>query len=715
MADLDFSDKAEPIDFSSQADIASGGDDELSWSDLFDTAGRQALQGATFGFADEITDPLGVVAAAAMRDPRALITGEITDPALQEEVVNLRGNTLANLEEDWNKAPVTSALSNIAGGITTGGAAAKGLKLAAPGVANAISNVARQAPKTTALLTGAGGTGLYSAGEAEGPASERADDFWGGAAWGGPLGLAGYSVAKGLGRTGSALVEKYGPVIANAMNRGRPPIKAATQAADNMSIPRMAGILDEADVATLDRGGRTIPLTKGDITQDVGVQRIEQMAAEAGSKPMLAARGQQQEAARRPFLNALGEGAPTDDADLRLAEQEYVKDAADIVRGRYDELGRKVKNAYDAAKVDGRGVAISGKTVSDDLVGGINDLLADEAYRVGDIPALDKNLDELREIIGAPNDKMEFSPASITALENWKKRLNATIGNTPMDQKDSMRKLKMVGRQYDAFLTSVADDAIVNGDESAIRAFKDARGLAKEKFNFYESDKAIQRILDTRELSGEKLVNIVLGAEKFTSKGDDGLLINKMFNLAGDRAPEMKEAMKKGLMARAFRRGIVKDTIDPENPTMGSVSFPKMRTEVGNLISKKEIFSTLFDEKEQQFFKQFYKDLKPLASKQKGAINNSSTGIWTAEFAKNLGNVMNNPLIRSNPITGVPGKLIDEQFQRYAAQQITGKAEKGLAEFLEQQLDTISPKAAYYGAISTSAVGPEGFWDVITQ
>lgn len=690
--------------------------------DAGETILRQGLQGATFGFADEITDRMGAGIAS-------LVTGEPYDVLLPEA----RETTKQDLKRDWEERPVLSAGANIGGGILTGGGLVSAGKTVAPRAAGAVINAAKTAPKTAAIITGAGGGGLYAAGQAEGPVSERIDDFGVGAAWGGPLGFGGYQLSKGVGTVGNAAVEKYGPVVAPYINKAKeavaPAIRTArgkiddfaddlispaAQKADDITPAQLAGIFDEEDLAKLEKG-RTIPLTKGDKTQDVRIQRREQIAAESGSEPMIRARAQQQEAARKPFVSALGEDAATaQDLDLRLIEQQKAEEAANLLRKNYDSLKARENAAWTRARDTGEGVGLRATTVQDEFVKPIENVLKERDYRPGDIPQLDKHMDELRSIISESTGPDFNTATNLKKLEQWKTRLNnLNLNSETLSPKSAMAVKTNVAKQYDNFMTNVRDDAIVNGNTEAIQAFKEARKLSTERFGIEQSDKVIGKILDSRDLQGEQLVNVMMGTEKLLAKGDDGRVLITMLSKAGDKAPEMRDAMKRGIMAKTFRRGIQSNTADAANPEQAMISFSKMRNEVGNLMQKKEVFETLFDANEQQYMRQFYDDLKFLASKQKGAINNSSTGVWTAEFATGFGKLFNNPLIRSNPVTGIAGNMAETQAQRYAAQQITGKAEKGLAEFFEQQINSIDAPAAYYGALGANAVGPEGITDLL--
>jgi len=361
---------------------------------------RQSLQGATFGFADEVTDRIGAGIASA-----------VTGVPYNDMLLEARETTKEDLKRDWEEAPVLSTVANVGGGLLTGGGLVSGAKTLAPKATGALINVAKSAPRTTAILTGAGGTGLYSAGEAEGPVTERLDDFGVGALYGGPLGYGGYKLAKGVGNVGSAAVEKYGPAIAPYLQKAQDAVSPvfkkttrragaaaddliapATQQADDVSLTQMAGILDEDDLARLEQGN-TIPLTKGDRTQDVAIQRAEQIAAEAGSEPILNARAQQAAAARKPFVKALGDEAENaQDIDLRLMEQMEAENAANLLRGNYDSLKGKENAAWRAAREAGEGVGIRGTSVNDDFINPVRNILKEREYRTGDIPQLDKHI-----------------------------------------------------------------------------------------------------------------------------------------------------------------------------------------------------------------------------------------------------------------------------------------------------------------------------------
>lgn len=90
----------------------------------------QGMQGATFGFSDEVTDPLGATIAAARENPigfaKAIFTGktpEVSDE-LSQEILGVRDMSKQRMQQQFEQNPATSIASNIGGALLTGGAGA---------------------------------------------------------------------------------------------------------------------------------------------------------------------------------------------------------------------------------------------------------------------------------------------------------------------------------------------------------------------------------------------------------------------------------------------------------------------------------------------------------------------------------------------------------------------------------------------------------------
>lgn len=145
----------------------------------------QSLQGATFGFADEVTDRMGAGIAT--------LGGAGSYSDLLKEA---RNTTKEDLAAQLQQNPGTSILSNLAGGLLTGGAAATTKAGAALGNSVRGGNLAARVVK--GIAPGAATGGLYGAGTAEdGKRLEGAKSgAVYGAAIGGALPLAGAGLSK---------------------------------------------------------------------------------------------------------------------------------------------------------------------------------------------------------------------------------------------------------------------------------------------------------------------------------------------------------------------------------------------------------------------------------------------------------------------------------------------------------------------------------------
>lgn len=632
-----------------------------------------------------------------------------------EAAAGRRANYLERLDRFSDENPKASIASNIGGTILTGNALLKGVQAAAPltpvtaSAVNAVNSFAKSRPLLTAGLTGGGGNAVYSAGQAEGGVSDRVDDAASGFLWGFPAGVAGAKLVQSgsnLVKTGAEYARENFPKMFSMIDDipDAVPAVAGANVADDIAgavdnvdpiSPNFtpANMLDDEALARL-QDGKVLRMTRGDRTQNAELQAIEDQALRLGDDRMVQARSAQQDDAYQAFQKSLGGGilgTPDDLVNQGVNDAANATRAADILRAQYDDLGNQVNAAYTRAREGAEGVGIRTSSIYDDLRRPIDDFFEQEVYRTGDIPKLDAHMEELKTILGESTGENFKTASQLKSLEAWKKRLNRTISNTT--EPGDLRILQNVSRRYDNFLTNLSDDAIVNGDEAAVKAFKEARGLASKKFAFYESDKAIQRILDNRELTGQQLANTIYGAGRLAGKGEDGRIVERMIELSGPRAGEMQEAIKRGMMARMLERSMTK-TLDPVKSAQGidrsMISFPKLVDELSSLINKQpEAFKATFSDTEQEFLKQMLKESRQLSSKQAGTQNVSNSWIGLARFL--------------NKVPGIGGSPIGSSLQKlatiHAEQEVRGKATKNLEEFIGQQIQNIDVPARYYGAL----------------
>jgi hypothetical protein len=166
------------------------------------TALDQGLQGATFGFADELTDRIGAGIAS-------LYTGESYDSMLK----NARGMSKDRMAAEFDQNPVTSIVSNLAGGLLTGGAGAT--TKAGTAAANSIRTGNTAARIGKASLAGAASGGIYGAGTAD--EGNRLEGAATGAAIGAALpvaiGAGGAAVKAGANAVTPTIQEGLLPVV----------------------------------------------------------------------------------------------------------------------------------------------------------------------------------------------------------------------------------------------------------------------------------------------------------------------------------------------------------------------------------------------------------------------------------------------------------------------------------------------------------------------
>lgn len=118
------------------------------------TALDQSLQGATWGFSDEVADRIGALIASH-------VTGEDYNSLLKEA----RANSKQRLSAEMQDHPVVSIGSNIGGALLTGGALGSTKEGAA--VANSLRSGGTAARIGKAALAGSTSGGLYGAGSAD--------------------------------------------------------------------------------------------------------------------------------------------------------------------------------------------------------------------------------------------------------------------------------------------------------------------------------------------------------------------------------------------------------------------------------------------------------------------------------------------------------------------------------------------------------------------
>jgi len=281
--------------------------------------GRQAKQGGTLGFADEIQDVLAAVPAAAL-----------TDLSYKDALAMARELSREQLSEDWRESPVVSGAGQIVGGIPLG--FTKGGKAATDWIrtGGALSGVGKGA------AVGAGFGGVAGLGAADDTVSDRLGGFGIGAGLGGVVG----GLTAPLARLGSDQGIDYRKVTKRTAKGFDN--KAQQELARQLSArPDLADQLARAEGMSQAAQRTGIQLTLPEMIAQSGSDPLLAQQAVLGSNPMTAGRMAQMYSARSGTPQQTGQ---IEQSLLNLAQ------GLDPSVGSYDEAARSLIGAGNAAQ-----------------------------------------------------------------------------------------------------------------------------------------------------------------------------------------------------------------------------------------------------------------------------------------------------------------------------------------------------------------------------
>lgn len=337
------------------------------------TALDQVEQGATFGFADEIMNPLGAVVATAMKDPKALLTGKVDDLGLADALVDVKKDSKQRLSDQFEQHPVLSVGSQIGGALATGGFGAS--TKAGGAVANSLRGGNLAARMAKGAAAGAVSGGLYGAGGADD--GERLEGAGQGAFYGGVTGGTIPAVGAAVGGVKNAIL----PKVADQE------VKALAQKALDEGIPlRRSQIGDSRVAKTIASVTKDVPFSgakgfadKQQAAFNKAVLSKADIAAEKATPDVLQAAGN---TFNKKFADAISRTTIEVDDDLLDAFGNIEQEAAK----RLGPDGQKLARSYvddilaSGGKIDGKtyqnarsnlGQMAKSKMGSDPFIGGL--------------------------------------------------------------------------------------------------------------------------------------------------------------------------------------------------------------------------------------------------------------------------------------------------------------------------------------------------------
>lgn len=301
------------------------------------TALERGLQGATFGFADEIIAPLAATGAALMQEPSAIFSGQIQNPYLSEQISTIPQQMQKQQQMQMEKFPLTSIGAEIGGSLLTGGAAAT--TKAGQALTRSLGSGKLLQRMVKGAAVGAVPAGLYGAGVAQ--EGERLRGAGEAAVLGGAVG----GVIPAAGSIGRAVMPKVSEGLADI-----------TQAAQKYKIPlSLDQVSDSRALKNIQKVSQELPFSGQDAFRDTQMK--------AYNKALLKTIGQEGDSfnrfmADKAFFDvgkkfdsfAKGKVLQTNDMVgainnlLEEAPEFATKDAIDIVKRNVDNILFEIKD-----------------------------------------------------------------------------------------------------------------------------------------------------------------------------------------------------------------------------------------------------------------------------------------------------------------------------------------------------------------------------------
>lgn len=254
---------------------------------------EQGLQGATFGFADEVTDRIGAGIAS-------IATGEKYSDLLKEA----RGESQQRMQRQFQDNPITSIGANIGGALLTGGAAATTKTGATTGNFLRTGGIGARIGK--GVLAGAASGGLYGAGASQ----------------------------EGKRLEGAA----QGALLGGAVGGAIPAINFAYRGVKNVATPMVDDGLREVGKLAQKYN---IPLSLDQVSKSRALKNVQKISQEVPLSGQASFRDKQMKAFNRALFKTVGVNADSfTPASMDAAFKKVGGEFDNLTKGKQFNIGR---------------------------------------------------------------------------------------------------------------------------------------------------------------------------------------------------------------------------------------------------------------------------------------------------------------------------------------------------------------------------------------
>lgn len=639
----------------------------------------QIVQGGTFALGDEIQD-----AGAALY--ASMVTGQP-----YSDMYNMaREETEQRLDSQREAYPVTSGLSNIAGGVATGSAFAK----AAPGVVSGIQKIPG-GPMVRGAMVGVPATAAYTFGDESGSLSERGQAATEMAPYGAAFGAAGPLIGSAANR----VTRPIGRLAQKALKyiRGNQP-QVSQSAAKSISGRNLDDVpsLDE-----LSQTGSQARLPTGAAKGDVNMMRVEEAARQGQLGPEYQAMmAQVDDQFKGDVLDSLQSVA----GKTAKSSDELLEGGIESVQKRFKAEKRLASKLMKARNDKISKAGLYKEYTRDTLSKKIDDLAKNDPDFAVSLPK-DSNA-PIREDIKILNDLTGFGkradgkiskPIDFSKLQAWRSGLNS--------YKQGTQESVLAGRlaeEYDGWLDNIARHAFKSGDDDTVEAiFKANKNYAafKNKYgtNKYKGQsRFIEDAMQKDELTPDHLVNMAFG-KTLSGNNYTNQNIKRMISAIpeGPKREALKQNFRSGLVMRAF-----------ENAKKGeSVSLPILRNNLVKLRDNRAFKDNLADENVGKVLDGIIDDINKFvdANSRKDVYSPSGPALirYTESLLDGFG-FISSP-VGGRGITEAAKSVLNLKDAKLGPDRKL--VERSVAEFNRALKENAQDAAFFYGATGASAPG----------
>lgn len=461
--------------------------------------GRQAKQGATFGFADEIQDVLAAVPASVL-----------TDMSYSDALKLARELSREQLSEDWEKAPVTSMAGQVVGGVPLGFTRAG--KAATDWIRSgtALSGIGKGA------AVGAGFGGAAGLGAADDTLGDRAGGFGLGAGVGAVVGGATAPLAR-IGSSPDIDYRKVTQKTAKGFDN-----KAQQELARQLSArPDLPDQLARAEGMNQAAQRTGIQLTLPEMIAQSSSDPLLAQQSVIGSNPMTAGRMAQMYSARS--------GTPTQQGQIeqqlmRLAQQ------LDPSVGSYDDAARSLISSADEAQ---RGITQRLSAQAKPLYErAYQEAIPDDADILQN-PLIQNALNRVRNNPVFAQEIGDSAPNSIQALDAVKRSLD-----------DMAESASRQGNRNEARLINQARTQLLESMDAASPSYSQARSVYSGNPDAMQMRQSIGGLADIDPMNVKSVNRALYGGTRQNAEVSAQALGNKAPTAAAARIYDAMDAAR---------------------------------------------------------------------------------------------------------------------------------------------------------------------------